>query len=89
MILKFEIIIYTYHTNLRKKGLSFYTALVKDRQQISVPNQLVNIHFLFYYLPFIKIICDAPTAVTVLSTAPKLPGSRILSQITVIGNAFC
>lgn len=62
--------------------------LHKDRQQKSVQNQFVKIHFLFDYLPFIKITCDAPTAVTVLSTAPKLPGSRILSQITVIGNAF-
>lgn len=34
------------------------------------------------------MICDAPTAVTVLNTAPKLPGSRILSQITVIGIEF-
>lgn len=61
---------------------------MKDRQQILIPNHLVKNIFLSYYLPFIKITCDAPTAVTVLSTAPKLPGSRILSQITVIGNVF-
>lgn len=39
------------------------------------------------YIPFVRSISLHPNALAVLTTAPKLLGSRRLSQITVKGNA--